>query len=41
MKDHTPLTPQRIEEDGAYDVTLRPRLLDEFVGQIKIKENLR
>jgi len=27
--------------DKALDLTLRPKMLDEFVGQEKMKENLR
>jgi Holliday junction DNA helicase RuvB len=33
--------PARLEDELEYDVTLRPTKLDEFVGQEKIKENLR
>lgn len=35
------ITPSRIEEDKEIEVGLRPRSLDEFVGQSKIKEQLR
>jgi len=35
------LTPQRTEEDIRFDSTLRPKHLDEYVGQAKIKENLK
>ncbi|MFH1625906.1 MAG: Holliday junction branch migration DNA helicase RuvB [Pseudomonadota bacterium] len=34
-------TPEVREEDAYYDTSLRPRLLDEYIGQEKIKENLR
>ena len=34
-------TPESLPEDGAADPTLRPRRLDEFVGQEKTKESLR
>jgi Holliday junction DNA helicase RuvB len=33
--------PDRLEDELEYDLTLRPTKLDEFVGQEKIKENLR
>jgi Holliday junction DNA helicase RuvB len=33
--------PARLEDELEYDVTLRPTKLDEFVGQEKVKENLR
>ena len=35
------LTPAAKAEDEALDRTLRPRTLDEFVGQEKLKANLR
>ncbi len=35
------LTPEMREDDRFYDLTLRPSRFDEFVGQAKIKENLR
>ena len=35
------ITPEKREEDGQYDATLRPRALDEYIGQEKIKGNLR
>jgi Holliday junction DNA helicase RuvB len=35
------LSPEAIQEDIPYDVNLRPRILDEFIGQEKIKENLK
>jgi len=35
------VTPQRREEDAAMDTSLRPRSLDEYIGQDKVKENLR
>jgi holliday junction DNA helicase RuvB len=36
-----PLTPEITPEEAALEVNLRPRLLDEFVGQARIKENLK
>jgi len=35
------VTPRRREEDAAMDATLRPRRLDEYIGQDKVKNNLR
>ncbi|MCL4456255.1 MAG: Holliday junction branch migration DNA helicase RuvB [Nitrospirae bacterium] len=40
-KELHPLSPEAIQEDIPYEVNLRPRSLDEFVGQEKIKENLK
>ncbi len=40
-KEIHPLSPEAIQEDIPYEVNLRPRSLDEFVGQEKIKENLK
>jgi len=34
------LSPEKIEDDKKYDVTLRPQVIDEYVGQAKVKENL-
>jgi len=28
------------EEDGSLDISLRPRQLDDFIGQVKVKDNL-
>ncbi len=39
MKDSL-ITPQKIEEEDGYEVSLRPRSLNEYVGQEKVKENL-
>ncbi len=43
MKDmpERKITPQLREEDIGYELSLRPRLFDEFVGQERIKENLK
>ncbi|MEW6615700.1 MAG: Holliday junction branch migration DNA helicase RuvB [Thermodesulfobacteriota bacterium] len=35
------VTPEPYEEDVFYDTNLRPKVLDEYIGQEKIKENLR
>jgi len=34
-------SPQRLRGEESFDETVRPRFLSEFVGQTKIKENLR
>ena len=42
MDDEKTLTSaQRTEEDVQFDVTLRPLALAEFIGQTKVKENLK
>lgn len=35
------ITAQTTNEDGTFDVSLRPKVLEEYVGQVKIKENLK
>lgn len=40
-KDINPLSPKPVQEDLAYELNLRPRTLDEFIGQERIKENLK
>jgi Holliday junction DNA helicase RuvB len=40
-KEIHPLSPEVIQEDIPYEVNLRPRTLDEFIGQDKIKDNLK
>jgi Holliday junction DNA helicase RuvB len=35
------VTPKRREEDAVMDASLRPRRLDEYIGQDKVKGNLR
>jgi holliday junction DNA helicase RuvB len=40
MEAH-PITPARTDEDLKYEVNLRPRGFDEYVGQEQIKENLK
>jgi len=42
MAEHERLiNPQRLEGEEALDEQIRPRQLDEFVGQSRVKENLR
>jgi len=40
MEAH-PITPKRTDEDLKYEVNLRPRGFDEYVGQEQVKENLK
>jgi len=40
-KDIGPLSPEADQEEVTYEINLRPRMLDEFVGQQRIKENLK
>ncbi|MDY0302080.1 MAG: Holliday junction branch migration DNA helicase RuvB [Trichlorobacter sp.] len=35
------ITPKRQDDDLQYDTTLRPRTLDDYIGQEKIRSNLR
>lgn len=37
----SPLTPRLTEEDQGLDLTLRPRVWNEFIGQDKLKKNLK
>ncbi len=40
MADERLVTASRVEEDAQYESGLRPRTLDEYIGQDKIRENL-
>ena len=40
MTDDRLVTPARVDEDAQYEAGLRPRLLDEYIGQDHIRENL-
>ena len=35
------VTAARVDEDAQYEAGLRPRLLDEYIGQDRIRENLQ
>src|SRR2546429_7765235 len=37
----SPILPDPLEDDAAVEAPLRPRALDEYVGQDSIRENLR
>ena len=41
LDDREITTPEKSEEDSGFEFTLRPQSFDEFVGQDKIKSNLR
>jgi len=41
MSEERVITPEEKEEDQGFDLTLRPRSLDEFIGQGQIKANLK
>jgi len=40
-RDTVPISPQKQNDDGEYDATLRPMRFEDFVGQKKIVDNLR
>ncbi len=39
-KEDRVINPEEVDGDGVLDLTLRPKVLDEYVGQEKIKESL-
>src|SRR5207244_13399673 len=41
MPDPRVITAARVEEDAQYEAGLRPRRLDEYIGQDRIRENLQ
>jgi holliday junction DNA helicase RuvB len=41
MTDPRLVTPARAEEDSQYEAGLRPRTLDDYVGQDRVRENLQ
>ena len=40
MTEDRLVTPSRVEEDAQYEAGLRPRRLDEYIGQDRVRENL-
>ncbi len=40
MPDSRVITPSRVEEDAQFEAGLRPRTLDEYIGQERVRENL-
>ena len=41
MSDSRIITAARVEEDAQYEAGLRPRAIDEYIGQDRIRENLQ
>ena len=41
MTDDRLVTRVRVDEDAQYEAGLRPRLLDEYIGQDRVRENLQ
>jgi holliday junction DNA helicase RuvB len=40
MPDSRLITPSRVEEDAQFEAGLRPRTLDDYIGQERVRENL-
>jgi Holliday junction DNA helicase RuvB len=40
-REHSPVAPEAFEDDVVVEAPLRPRTLDEYVGQEQVRENLR
>jgi holliday junction DNA helicase RuvB len=41
VSDDRLVTPARVDEDAQYEAGLRPRVLDDYIGQDRIRENLQ
>jgi Holliday junction DNA helicase RuvB len=41
MADSRVVTAARVDEDAQYEAGLRPRILDEYIGQDRVRENLQ
>jgi Holliday junction DNA helicase RuvB len=41
VPDSRIVTPARVDEDAQYEVGLRPRTLDEYIGQDRVRDNLQ
>jgi Holliday junction DNA helicase RuvB len=41
MSDSRVVTAARVEEDAQYEAGLRPRVLDDYIGQDRVRENLQ
>ena len=41
MDEPRVITPARVDEDAQYEAGLRPRSLDEYIGQERVRENLQ
>src|SRR5512136_1889365 len=40
MPDSRLITPARVDEDAQFEAGLRPRTLDDYIGQERVRENL-
>ncbi|MFB3926805.1 MAG: Holliday junction branch migration DNA helicase RuvB [Syntrophales bacterium] len=40
MRDDSPVNPKKMNDEESYEISIRPRNLQEYIGQEKIKENL-
>ena len=40
MTDERLVTPSRVEDDAQFEAGLRPRRLEDYVGQDRVRENL-
>src|SRR6266404_7067209 len=41
MSDSRIVTTARVDEDAQYEAGLRPRVLDDYIGQDRVRENLQ
>ena len=41
MSDSRIVTAARVDEDAQYEAGLRPRVLDDYIGQDRVRENLQ
>src|ERR1041385_3540446 len=41
MADDRLITAARVDEDAQYEAGIRPRVLDEYIGQDRVRENLQ
>ena len=39
--DERLITPGRVDEDAQYEAGLRPRTLEEYIGQDRLRDNLQ
>src|SRR5215510_10655826 len=41
MSDDRVISAARVDEDAQYEAGLRPRALDDYIGQARVRENLK
>lgn len=41
MTEDRVITPEQIEDEDAFEANIRPRRLDEYIGQAQVKENMK